>query len=546
MKWIKRNTDVTDFISYTLAKTGRIPSDIIADRDAAKFYASKGLDEIASRLLLAKRNEKTVCGVFDYDADGLMSAAEAHLLLAKLGIRHTLTVPRRFTDGYGVNTSIISRLPEGEILLTVDNGIAAKDAIAFAKSRGMEVLVMDHHNAPLKDGVCIAPGEALNPEHLDLPPADVIVDPEAPLHDGWDFVHYCGAGLVFKLACLMCPSDTEFLDYIAPLAAIATVADSVDVTGENARIIARGLDCINRDVGPEGLLAILDHLKDTKLKDAPFTAETLGYYLAPMINAPGRLADEGGEFVLKCIFSKGQKAKDNALTLANLNDERKSIVEECMERGGEFGDRVTFLYDERIPEGVCGIIAGRLCEKYHRPAFVMTKASDDLIKGSARSEEGESVLPLLRAAAPYLEGFGGHDQAAGFSLRPKNAVSFSMTLEDTAPDRPEDVCEYYDFELMPADVLLLYMEQNHIGIFGTGLEQPVVKIRGMVTRAKAIGADKNHLSFQMANTSCIAFGMADKLAELEKPRVCTVYGTIGQNWYRGECRPQIQVLDIEL
>lgn len=542
MAWIKRNEDVKDFVSYVVTKTGKTASEIISERDPKKQYRTHGLVEIAGRLLYAKRYGRTVCGVFDYDADGLMSAAEMHLLLSKLGIRHTLTIPKRFSEGYGVNPSMIERL-QGNVLVTVDNGIAAKEAVTDAKKKGMEVLIMDHHNAPLK--AILPPGIEPSRDDLDLPDADIIVDPEAPLPDGWDYTHYCGAGLVYKLACIMAEGDTAFLDMMCSLAAIATIADSVDVTGENGRIIEHGLDCINRGAAPEGLLAILDVLREDKVKDAPFTAESVGYYLAPMINAPGRLADAGGEFVLQCIFSKGEKAKELARQLAAINEERKKLVEECVERGGEQVDRVVFLYDERIPEGICGIIAGRLSEQYHRPTFVMTKSEEGKVKGSARCEENTSVLPLLYAAQPVLSGFGGHDQAAGFSLEESCVKDFRASLEKAALPHKDEDTEYYDFDLMPADVLLLYMEQNHVKIFGAGLELPTVRIRGRVSGARAIGSEKTHLSFQMANTKCIAFGMAAEYEELGSPEVMTIYGTVGVNWYKGQPSPQIQVKAIE-
>lgn len=556
--WTKRNPSVMDFITYVLETTrGKTPGMILAERDPARVYGCPGIALAAQRLRNAQESGKTVCGVFDYDADGICSAAEAHLLLKELGIRHTVTIPRRMSDGYGVSPDIISRLPDGAMLLTVDNGITANEAVAAAKAKGMEVVILDHHNAKFKDGLDVpslaeAADGVTDPAWFDLPDADLIVDPEAllldhdtPLPTGWDYGHYCGAGLVYLLARDMCADKPEFLDKLATFAAIATVGDSVDVTGENGRIIEHGLSCINHGKGTDGLRQLVSLVQKDQTMN-PLTLETIGYYLAPLINAPGRLLDEGGKLVLSTLLASGVDALTGAQQIQELNEKRKALVADCFENAEVLGDKVAFVYDETVPEGICGIIAAKFCEKYHRPAFVMTLAENGKVKGSCRCEDGDSVLTLLRASGHTLTGFGGHDQAAGFSLTVDSVPHFLQALEDAAPEPSFDDVELYDLDVMPKDLMPLYQAQNGLFVFGQGLPVPVIRITAAVTDVRTMGKDKSHLSFKIANIKCVAFGMAEQYSQMGSPPVMTVYGTLGINWYNGGATPQISVKDFKV
>lgn len=557
-QWIKRDKNVKDFLTYTMSKTGKTPGMLVRERDPDKEYRTGRLSEAADMILDAGAKGKTICGVFDYDADGLCSAAETHLLFERLGISHTLTIPRRMTDGYGVNPEIISRFPDGAMLLTVDNGITGNEAFKLARQKGMTILVLDHHNAHYKEGLDVKKLVKKNrnvskPEWFDLPDADLIIDPEALIvdentlpPDGWDYGHYCGAGLVFKLAQEIYPGigDQEFIDTLSTLAAIATIGDSVDVTADNARIIERGLACINDGKGTDGLREILKLVKkegDT----SPFDTESIAYYLAPLINAPGRLLDNGGTLVLKTLFAKGESAKKCAEKLRELNEQRKEHVADAVDNAEVLGTKIAFVYDETIPEGVCGIVAAKLVEKYHRPAFVMTLAESGKVKGSARCPDGENLLDLLRESNDVIIGFGGHEGAAGFSLEIEQVPLFLNRLESIADEPVEDDTEYYDFEVLPRNVHGLYVEQNQLGIFGHGMEVPVIKLTAMVANPQPMGADKTHLRFQMANTKCVAFGMAEKYEQLGRPLTMTIYGRVGVNWFKGTPSAQIQVIDME-
>ena len=522
-QWKKRN-GCKDFDDYVLQATGRSIRQLYAER--TKEYVCPGIDQVAAELLKAKEDGKKVVGVFDFDADGICSTAEMHLVLNKLGISHGLIVPKRLSEGYGLNPGMIDRMDGADVVVTVDNGITAHDAIAVAKDRGMQVIIMDHHNAL---------GE--------VPDADIIVDAEE-FPEGWTFTHYCGAGLVYKLAEYMFPKDDDFLDVLSCFAAIATVGDVVDVTADNHNIIARGLENINRRRCTPGLACLLNKIAENSNID-PFTVSDLAMTVVPLINAPGRLSDDGGEQVLRCLFASEKSAPAAAQKLCDINAERKQLVQTALDTLTPKGGHITFLYDESLKEGICGIIAGRYATSTHKPSYVMTKAEDGTIKGSARCEEGYNVFHDLSRCKEYLTKFGGHDCAAGFSFREEDLDKVFEILETSVEAPKNEGTEFYDLEVEPSDILPLYCEQNKIAIFGEGLRRPVLRMKAMVEDAKAVGKKQDVLLFKAANTKCIGFSLMEKYTALGRPSSVVLYGTLDINWFRKRPSAQITVLDIE-
>lgn len=522
-QWKQRNNCKT-FDEYVVNATGRTMSQLLAE--STKQYICPNIDKVASALLDIRNAGKKVAGVFDFDADGICSTAEMHLLLSKLGIQHSLTVPKRLSEGYGLSAAIIDRLSGADVVLTVDNGITANEAVAAAKRLGMQVIIMDHHNAL---------GE--------VPDADIIVDPEE-FPDGWTFFHYCGAGLVYKLAEYMFPDDKDWLDAMSCFAAIATVGDVVDVTGDNHNIIQRGLDNINKRRCIPGLKALLDLISENNNID-PFTVNDIAMKVVPMINAPGRLEDNGGEQTLRCMFTGEKTAKTVAQKIYDINETRKQLVQTAMDTLSPKGEHVAFLYDPSLKEGICGIIAGRYSSELHKPAYVMTKAEDGSIKGSARCEDGYNVFQALSKCTDCLVRFGGHDCAAGFSLDEEDIDKLFDSLEAVTEKPQNEEVEFYDIDVEPADILPLFCNQNKIGVFGEGLRLPVLRMKAMVEDPRVIGKNQTVLSFKAANTKCIGFSLADKYRELGSPSAVVLYGTLDINWFRKRPSPQITVLDIE-
>lgn len=530
-KWMKRGS-CRNVAEYIYEKTGMKQTEIMATEKTR--YPCPGIKEAADMLRKAVSQGRHIEVVADYDADGIGSAAQMYLILTKAGAKgFRINIPKRMLDGYGINKRIISGIPDGSLVITVDNGISANEAISLAKARGMEVIVLDHH---------IRGGE--------LPPADLIIDPEDD-PKGWGSPFYCGAGLTFKLAECLFPDDAGFLDGLSCFAAISTIADSVNVTRDNRNIILRGLKNLNARRCTEGLGAILDYVAVQKNMEHIGIGE-IGFKIAPIFNAPGRLENDGGILILNALFQRGEKAKKYAEKVYSINEKRKDLVQTLKEKveSGEIGEgflrkrNIIFLYVPDFPEGLCGILAGSLCEDGGRPAFVMTKAEDGSIKGSARSQDGANVFNILKEAENYLTRFGGHEQAAGFSLDEGNLLDSYKAMEAAAPD-PGCVSEkYYDLDVLPISLQAVHSAMGQVGVYGVGLPEPVLKVNGPVDDPNEIGEDKTHLSFKMSGVRCIGFGLAEKYRELGKPTRMTVYGTVGTNWYKGRSYVQLHVMDI--
>lgn len=532
-RWMKRGS-CRNFAEYVLSTTGQKPEDIV--NSGKVHYDCPGIVRAAGMVTEAVKKGRHIEVVADYDADGIGSAAQMHLILKKLGAKgYRITIPKRMLDGYGINGRIISDMPDGSFLITIDNGIAANGPISEAKERGMDVLVLDHH---LRNG--------------NLPLADLIIDPEdSP--EGWTCPHYCGAGLTYKLAEALFPGETGFLDALSCFAAISTIADAVPVLGDNRNIIRRGINNMNARRCTEGLGAILDYLQQERNVEHIGIGE-IGFKIAPMINAPGRLSDDGGIKILNTFFQKGENACAYAKEIYELNEERKKLVADAQEKvkkgscegGFLHKGKVIFLYMPEFQEGLCGILAGKLSESDMRPAFVMTKDIHGNIKGSARSQFGVNVFELLQTASSHLIRFGGHAPAAGFSFEEKDLEAVYRALEAAAPDQVQgDGNMYYDLDVLPMAVQAVHTGMAQIGVYGAGFPEPVLKVSGAVEDAQAIGENGEHLSFRMAGVRYIAFYQYPYYEALGCPQRMTVYGTVGTNWYKGRAYVQVNVSDIE-
>ena len=318
-KWIKKGL-CRNFAEYVVEQTG-MTQEMILNSGKVK-YSCPGITKAARYIVDAVQRNRHIEVVADYDADGIGSAAQIHMILKKLGaVNYRITIPKRMLDGYGINSRIIADIPDGSLVITIDNGISANEAIREAKRRGMTVVVLDHH---LRNG--------------ELPPADLIVDPEDN-PEGWTSPYYCGAGLTYKLAEDLFPYETNFLDHLSAFAAISTIADSVYVLGDNRNIITRGLRNLNSRTCPEGLQAILDYLAQEKNMEHIGIGE-INFKIAPIVNAPGRLSDDGGKKILRAFFQHGNRAQEYAKEIYDINEERKELVAKAQEmvETGEAGD----------------------------------------------------------------------------------------------------------------------------------------------------------------------------------------------------------------
>ncbi|WP_421684206.1 single-stranded-DNA-specific exonuclease RecJ [Stutzerimonas urumqiensis] len=403
----------------------------------------KGIDQAVELLVQALETRQRILLVGDFDADGATASTVGVLGLRQLGAEHVdYLVPNRFTFGYGLTPEIVAVACERrpDLLITVDNGISSVDGVRAAKEAGLTVLVTDHH----------LPGPQ-------LPPADAIVNPNQP---ECAFPSKCiaGVGVIFYVLLALRarlraqgwfarrgiaePNLGDLLDLVA----LGSVADVVPLDANNRILVHQGLARIRAGRARPGLKAILEV---AGRDPARITATDLGFILGPRLNAAGRLDDMS--LGIECLLCEDEaSARDMAVQLDQLNQDRKAI-EQSMQREAlaqlkELAvDDLPFglcLFDPEWHQGVIGILASRLKERYHRPTIAFADAGDGLLKGSARSIPGFHIRDAIDAVAARHPGliskFGGHAMAAGLSLEQKNLGAFAAAFDAEARRQLEE------------------------------------------------------------------------------------------------------------
>lgn len=460
--------------------------------------------------------------VGDYDADGTCAAAILFLTFRQLGANVTVRIPHRMTEGYGISVSIIDEILAAQnkgLIVTVDNGITAFDAMEHAKKNGFDVVVIDHH----------LPADT-------LPEADVIVNPKVDC--GMGFEDYCGAGLAYKLAAYMLPDENSrhLLSQLAALSAIGTVADVVPLHGDNRIIVRKGLEAINSHQVFGGLQSVLDACQLSNIH-----AVDIGFKLAPVINAPGRLIDDGAR--LSCAVLASEKAvPQNARKLCAYNEERKGLVQQAMNRistaclAQENGCLVVF--DASVSEGIAGIIAGRLTEMYGLPALVFAKGENGW-KGSGRSVDRVNLKERLdktyekfcrETGTIDVFHFGGHAGAAGMRLEFGFEKQFRTVVAAVMNDIPSSAGAIPEYDVCVAEENLrsAYEEQAKFEPFGEGCPQPTVLVPGLdISGLVKMGNQKQHIRFQSpSGIKFLGFNMANQFDSLKNCSIVDVLGKL--------------------
>jgi len=369
-------------------------------------FLMKGMKETVEMLTAARDEGKTVAVFGDYDADGICASAIMFYALRDFGIDAHVYVPER-ADGYGLSEEVIDRIFEDcnpEIFITVDCGISCAKEAQYIYELGSDVIVTDHHELP------------------EILPDCIIVNPK--LQDDYPYDNLCGAGVAFKVACALLGENAyQYLDF----AALATVADSVPLLGENRDIVTEGLRLFNHDLRPcfGGLIG--------KTYDG-ITAQTLAFNVAPRVNAAGRMGDAQAAFRL---FTSEDETEiyDLSVKLCMYNTERQKYCDELylsakqkLLKKGAFNN-VIMLSDEGWNPGFIGIVAARLAEEFNRPTLLFVHHGD-MLKGRARSIESVNIFTALKNCSEYIEEFGGHAQAAGVNVHIDNFAALEAALNE--------------------------------------------------------------------------------------------------------------------
>lgn len=403
----------------------------------------KDLQRTAETLMEKIQTGKKILIVGDYDVDGVMSTYILYHGLELLGAKAGVRLPHRIKDGYGMRVYMAEEAKEEgyETIITCDNGISAREAVARGKELGMTVLVTDHHEVPRVDGKEL------------LPPADCVVNPKQ-VSCKYPYKELCGAGIVYQLMSYMFfragREDAE--QELLPFAAIATVCDVVPLLGENRILVKNGLrqlqSCTNQ--GLQALIQVQDFQREV-------TAGDLGFRIGPCVNAAGRL--ENPQKGLELLLTQEKKlAMERAKELQMLNEERKEYTQKALRQAveminGRKKERVLVLLLEDCHESVAGIVAGRVREKYYRPTLIITRGKGSL-KGSARSIPGYHMQQEIEKCQSLLTEFGGHAMAAGFSLPEENFEAFRQMINNNCSLGEQELIEEmsFDREVALADV----------------------------------------------------------------------------------------------
>lgn len=500
------------------------------------------LDETAEfiKSFITKYPHAIIRIVGDYDVDGDTSTSILYFMFLALGFEAKTRIPRRFSEGYGLSEKIVDEMPavsEGEaLLITCDNGISSYDAIAKAKKKGYVVVVTDHHLPP----------RDVNGNMI-LPPADIILNPHIEPEKS-DFCEICGATVAYRLAEKLLP-DKNLIQLLV-LASIGTVCDVMPLVNYNRTLVKKGLEAINQRKVVAGLNAVL-----TKENfDNHINEEDFGFTIGPIFNAAGRLYDNGAEKVVELLKGKSDNLAKMAENLHGINDIRKSFVREAMERVKKayptgIPHKPTVWYDPETKEGIIGIVAGQITEKYAVPSIVFTDTEDEgVLKGSGRCIPEIHLKETLDKIQDLILGYGGHAGAAGLAIKKENLEAFTKAFQDACGDLPELTDEvFYDLELDGSNMKQIADDINIYGPFGEGNPKPILHCRFNLSKGefKKIGGDKTHFMVKYPNFTIMGFGLVEKYENLDKPSDIECIGYLKENWFNGKMSYQFQISDFE-
>jgi single-stranded-DNA-specific exonuclease len=502
-------------------------------------FLFKEMGIAVDRIQQAIKNQEPILIFGDYDADGVSSTTLLMITLRQLGANVQFYIPNRFREGYGPNEQAFRQAAEDgiKLIITVDTGIAAVNEANVAKGLGLDLIITDHHEfGPV------------------LPEAFAIIHPKLP-ESQYPFHELAGVGVAFKLAQAL---YGEVPEHLLEIAVIGTIADLVSLTGENRLIAKKGLEKL-RVTKNIGLKAIF---KRAGVDHKSINEETIGYTLAPRINAVGRLED--ADLAVQLLLTDDpDEAEALAEEMEGLNKTRQSIVNEITAEAIEEVEtnfpldqnKVLIIGKEGWNPGVIGIVASRLVEKYYRPTIVLSyDLEKGLAKGSARSIIGYDLFKNLSTCRELLPHFGGHPMAAGMTLKIDDVNELRSRLNQLASEQltEEDYIPvtWLDSEIQLETIDLGTLDQiNLLSPFGVDNPKPKVLVEGaQIANMRKIGSEQNHLKITIEQSGSsldgVGFGLgslADHISPVEK---ISLIGELAINEWNNIRKPQIFVQDV--
>ncbi|WP_066459213.1 single-stranded-DNA-specific exonuclease RecJ [Anaerotruncus rubiinfantis] len=503
-------------------------------------FLLKDMDRAVTRIRRAIENGERIAIYGDYDCDGIMATVLLYSYLESVGADICYYIPQRDKEGYGLNLDALKLIRDDGVglVVTVDNGITAIGEVEYASSIGLDIVITDHHK----------PREV-------LPEAVAVVDPHR-LDDESGCDYLAGVGVAFKLVCALEEDDGGMmLDRYGDIVAVATIADIVPLVGENRLIVRRGLQIL-QNTDNEGLAALI---RVCGMADKSLSCEQIAYGLVPRINSAGRF--DSVDSAIELFVGEGEGLEELASGINSLNEQRRAVEDEIvteilaqLENDPQaLSQRVVVIHGENWHHGIVGIVASRMVERFGKPCIVLS-VEGDTARGSARSVEGFSIIDAINACSQYLVRYGGHNQAAGLTVRGGELENFIAAINEWAaqnyPEMPQQTihidCEVSPNELEVKDILPL----SQLEPFGSGNELPVFAIRNCTVQGIYPIGDGKHLRLRFAGDGtvffAVYFGMTQKNFPYAVGEVVDLAVTVDVSEWNGEQRVSIKVKDIHL
>lgn len=498
-------------------------------------YIMYDMEKAVERINIAIENEEKILVYGDYDADGITSTVLMLETLISMGANVSSYIPNRFTEGYGPNKEAFQNIIDNGItlIITVDNGIAAVEEIDFANELGCDVIITDHHK--VQDVI---------------PNAYAIIHPEHPKGE-YPFKNLAGVGVAFKLAHALLDI---YPDFLLDLVAIGTVADLVPLKSENRIFVKQGLELLNESprLGLKMLLNLTNH-------KGYIDEQTIGFLIAPRLNAIGRIAS-AKEGLLFLSTESPEEADFLAKKVDDYNTERKKVTEDIIKDINEEeiynnSKPIIMIYNENYHEGVLGIVASNLVEKFRKPVLIMNQ-KENVLKGSARSYGNFNIYEAINNISDLFMAFGGHSMAAGFSFDINNFELIEEKLCSMYEEYLLNNQNYKDsknIDLVVNKNDISYQLLNELDLlkpYGIGFEKPLILIEDAFVLEKVeFGNQKQYLKLSIGQTDdsleCISFKENDYFKDINIGDTIDLLCNLDKNNFNGRTKLQVHIVDIE-
>ena len=502
-------------------------------------FLMNGMDNAVLRIKAAVRNNEHIAIYGDYDVDGMTSCALLALWLRSVNADFEIYIPGRLGEGYGLNRAALETLRSRgiDLVITVDCGITAIEEAAYAKTISLGLVITDHHEC-----------------REELPDADAVVDPKRA-DCNYPNKTLAGVGVAFKLVCAL-EGETDYyrmLERYGDLVAIGTIADVMPVLGENRELIRRGLLALNNGTRP-GLLRLL---REISVRPGKVNSATVGFMIAPRLNAAGRMGcpDLSVELLLTDSNEEAERLSEE---LCRLNAERRELETEIYNEAEEMllepkADEPIVLAQRGWFQGVTGIVAAKLAERHLVPAIIISIDENGIGRGSCRSYGTFGIYDALKSCADILDNYGGHEMAAGVTVAEENINELRRRMiscyHDCVKSAPKPGL-LLDFEVEKFELLSIQNVEalERLEPFGNGNPLPNLCIKGAVlTNVQPIGAGKHtRLKIEKENKSldCIFFSMPTEDLGVSAGALVDVAFEPQLNEYRGRSDVQLNLIDI--